>query len=430
MNNCEIKNLNLLGHKRYNNNIKIQKDESKIENREKEKENNPKKKAEFFYILKEEKNGPKIDNINIKSENIFDKKSCLKCNSINDLLFFNSLENILDYLSKNKIFIFKNNVLDKNINFDSPKIICSNCLMKISKNQNEFENFIKSNINKNNDANINPVNNILENSSVENIDYIDIKKNNNQNLNELNDNNNNTKNTEKLLPHDSKITSSVNNGKNNIGNKTNLNLDVLNTLKYPFLPLINYNMPFNQKIGNLNIPNFLGNNLNSLLDMNTNLKNQETKENGNNQNNSSQKPILNHSINNSIKQLNLFPLNNINELNSSKMPASNEECLVDKNNKNEDTKENTKSNNIETTKNGNEKILKDDNKILDKNNILKNCIKIKSKDFDEIFDITSNLYNKVLDIKISRDLNLDIKKLFKEDNRILSSKNLNLFNSN
>ena len=89
MNNCEIKNLNLLCHKRNSLNI-IQKDESILEGQEKTKENNLKKKPEFFYISRvekirnnlkennqsnlEEKNGIEINSINIENENKKNKK--------------------------------------------------------------------------------------------------------------------------------------------------------------------------------------------------------------------------------------------------------------------------------------------------------------------------------------------------------------------
>ena len=91
----------------------------------------------------------------------------------------------------------------------------------------------------------------------------------------------------------------------------------------------------------------------------------------------------------------------------------NQNYLNEKNNQNEN-KQNIMINNTSdyTDK---EKIPKDDNEILEQDYILKNFTKIKNEDFDEIFQIVSNLYNKLLDIKISRDIYLDIKKLFSND---------------
>ena len=402
MNKNEVTNLNLLGHKRNNNNIIIS-DESKTDEKEKTKEKEPKKKSEFFSISREEKYETKTDNIKISTENKVDKKYCQNCNSMDNLLFFNSNISILDYLSKNNISMFKNIILDKNINFNSPKIICSNCLLKISNNQTEFEKFIKLKKYKKKEGNNEPVINLSENSKLEYANFIEIEENKNQKKqNELNEDI-----SEKLFSQNEKASSSKN---NNLKNNRSVNFDFLNK-NYPYLPSINYNMSFNQKIENLNIPNYFNNNLNNLFDINTYLKDPEMKENNINQDNPLKFPILNNSKNSFFhKQLGIFPTNDFSKLNDLE---SNKDHLIKKNNQNEN-KEITMSNNI-NIKNDKEKISKDDNEILEQKNISKNVTKIKNKDFDVIFQTISNLYNKLLDIKISRDINLDIKKIFNND---------------
>ena len=112
MKHNEIQNLNFLGLKRNLNNL-MQNDESKIDEGEKIKQNNPKKltlkKPQFYESLSEansginleEKNGAQITHINKTSEPL-DKNVCLRCNSADNLLSFNSCKNIIDYLSKKK----------------------------------------------------------------------------------------------------------------------------------------------------------------------------------------------------------------------------------------------------------------------------------------------------------------------------------------
>ena len=407
MDNHERINLNLLGRKRSKNKI-ILKDESKKDQLEKTNENNPKKKSKIFYILKVEKNS-KIHN-----------NMCQKCNSRDDLLSFNSNKSILDYLSNNNIIIFKNITLDKNVNFDSPKIICVNCLLMISKNQNEFEKFIATNTYTQNGGNVNPINNFYNNLNLKNFNCFETEKNQIQN-----------KLTEDISEKtfDAKILNELNNINNNINN-SDINFDFLNTLNYPYLPLINYNMPFNQNISNLNIHNYFNNNLNNSFNKNSNLKESDMKDNNMVKNNSLRIPIIvndsdmpqNPLLNNNFR---IFPSNDINILNEQDL---NQNYLNEKNNQNEN-KQNIMINNTSdyTDK---EKISKDDNEILEQDYILKNFTKIKNEDFDEIFQIVSNLYNKLLDIKISRDIYLDIKKLFNNDSRILSSNNSIFFNSN
>ena len=405
MKNYERINLNLLGHKRRNNNI-MKDDESKTDEREITKENNPKKKVKFFYILKMEKNKNLEDTnkvgigyINIKSENKINKKVCQRCNSRDNLLLFNSNKSFLDYLSKRNISIVKNITLDKNLNFNSPKIICSNCLLAISKNQKEFIKFIETNKFKKNDDNGNPFNNLFDNSNLNNFNYLEIKKNKSLKPYEFHGN---YKEISKKLS-DSKKVSSINCGPsiNNTNSIWKKNFNSLNTLNYPYLPSINYNIPFNQKMEILNLPIYSNNNLNSLFDINAYLKNPKIKKNNTNQNNSLQTPVLNNPniLQNTFLNKHLGPFLSSNEETLNLCPLQNGNYSINKN----ENKEKKIRNNINAN-NDKEEISKDDNEILEQNYILNNFTIIKNKDFDEFFHIISCLFHRLLYIKYSHDL--------------------------
>ena len=441
MNNNELKHLNLLGHKRNLNSI-IGNDESKTDEEKKMNENNSKKSSsknyDFFNPLDENErnnlegiNQTRADNTNTNTENKIDKKICQRCNCRDNLLLFNSLKSILDYLSRKNILIFKNIFSGEKIIFDSPKIICLNCLLTIAKNRTEFEKYIRGYYKKNDD-NDNLLNKLLEYSNLKNVDYN--KKNKYIKPNEFNEKYKDI--SEKFFFQDEKDSSSVNNKANNIINNNinnrNLNFDFLNNLNCPFLPLINYNMPFTQNIANLNIRNNFNNNINSLFNINTFFKNPEMKDNNTNQNNPQQFPLLNISdiLQNSLLKTppSLFSQNNNGILNLSQLPLFNKNYSIEKNNKKDN---NTYSipNNINNN-NDKGKISKDDNKILEQENIKKNFTVIENKNFDEFFDIINNLYHRLLDIKNSRDLNLNSENTLENDIQILSPNNPILLNSN
>ena len=90
-------------------------------------------------------------NLNEQKENICDenkKINCEKCGQKNYLLFFNSCQGILEYLFSLKM----RNALLKNakifrkylqLQYNKPRKICSDCLLKILNSQSELENFIK-----------------------------------------------------------------------------------------------------------------------------------------------------------------------------------------------------------------------------------------------------------------------------------------------
>ena len=74
-------------------------------------------------------------------------------------------------------------------------------------------------------------------------------------------------------------------------------------------------------------------------------------------------------------------------------------------------------------KNNKETISKDNSESLKQNNIPENYTIIKNKEFDEIFQESSQLFQKLLDVKIGRDLNLYTKKIFVKDSQISSLSN-------
>ena len=439
MNSNEPKNLNFLGQKRNIDNI-IGNDELKENEEEKTRENNQNKfsskKPEFFHISIEEKNGNNLEgingahvtNININKENKVDKKICQKCNTKDNILLFNNVKSILEYLSRKNIIFNKNNFFSSKIIFYPAKSICLNCLLTISKNRTEFEKFIRTNNYKKNDLNDNPFNNLFENKNLKHLSYFDIRKVPNHKQNVLNDKNKDKENSEKILSQGIKPPSYINKvPKNNINNNStnnninnnninfnnsNINFDLLNTFNYSFLPLINYNMPFNQNISNLNIPYNNTNNLNDLFNLNNSFKNSEKKEKNINQNNPLQPPLINISdiLQNTLlnKPPSLFSQENNESLNLTQLHLSKKNYPIEKNN-NDENKVNAMSNNINSNNINKEKISKDDNDKLEQNDISKDYTLIENKSFDDFFLTISNFYHKLLDIKISRDLNIDTK---------------------
>ena len=436
MTSNEVANINFLGIKRNQSSI-MPSDESKTEEEEKQKEVNSQKfllkKPEFYENISGDKNG-NISNISeekkefqtevakFKIENILDKKICQKCKSQNNVLTFNNSKSILDLLSQKRILVYKNTYSGENLNFDSPKNICLNCLIKMSKNRTEFENFIELNKMKKNDDKDNPFNNLFNVSILKNFNNIETKKNKLKNKSETNS---------KSIETEAKIRSSLNIppiNNNNINNNRNINLDYLNALNYPFLPSINYNIPFNQNIANLNIPNYYTNDFSNLLSINNYMKTPEIKDNNNiNQSNQMQNPLMNYQdiLDNSFlkKPIGLFNPNNSGILNLCPLPILNNNYSFNKSNPSDNTPSNING------KKGKEKVQKNNNETAEQNNSTKNCTMIPNKDFDEIFEITSRLYHKLLDIKMCRDLNLDTKSIIKKVNEILAPNNSNFLNN-
>ena len=433
MTNNEIENINLLGHKRKQDNV-VPNDEYRAEEEEeKQKEVNSQKfllkKPEFCESLLEDKNGnslniseekneSQIEVAKFKIENVLDKKMCQKCKSQTNVLSFHNSKSILDFLSQKRILVSKNAYSGENLNFDSPKTICLNCLLKMSKNRTEFENFVELNNLKKNDDKDNPFNNLFNVSILKNFNNIETKKNKSKSKSKTNS---------KLSETEAKIRSSLNTPSinNNNYNNRNINLDYINALNYTYLPSINYNMPFNQNIANLNIPNYYANDFSNFFSVNNYMKTPEIKDNNINQTKQMQNPLLNYQdiFDNSLlkKSIGLFNPSNAGLLNLYPMPIIN-------NNSSFDIQSENMPSNI-NGKNGKEKVQKNSNEMAEKNNTSKNYTMIPNKDFDEIFELTSRLYHKLLDIKMGRDLNLDTKSIIKKVNEILATNNSNFLNN-
>ena len=440
----EIKNINFLGQKRsINSQMPINLTEEEKTKEYFLKQLTPKKPDIFITfkeakkrIILEEQNDTKIDNnINkdIKNVNIIHNIICQKCNSKDNILSFNNVKSIVDFFSKKNISLFNNLNLDEYLNYDTPKTICIKCLLVISKNKTEFAKFFGVNNNKINDENDNVFDDLFENPNLKNFNNIETKKcinitnknkNKNNSLEELSNkikdilDNFNSKNA--------KIPTLLNNipsKNNNIFNNQNINFDLLNISNY--LPLINFNIPFNKNFSNLSIPNINKN------DLNTCLNDFKTKNNNINQTNLLQHQILNNKdiLQNSLfnKPPGLFTPNNTDLLNLFKSPLLNKNSSTEKNNKKENGQSIITNNN--ETKNNKEKNDKDVKENLDKNNDSNGFTKIKNKDFDEIFEMANHLYNKLLDIKVSRDLNLVSKNIFDKGNQMLPSNNLKIINN-
>ena len=432
MTSNEIENINLLGHKRKQDNV-VPNDEYRAEEEEKQKEVNSQKfllkKPEFCESLSEDKNGnslniseekneSQIEVAKFKIENVLDKKICQKCKSQTNVLSFHNSKSILDFLSQKRILVSKNAYSGENLNFDSPKTICLNCLLKMSKNRTEFENFVELNNLKKNDDKDNPFNNLFNVSILKNFNNIETKKNKSKSKSKTNS---------KLSETEAKIRSSLNTPSinNNNYNNRNINLDYINALNYTYLPSINYNMPFNQNIANLNIPNYYANDFSNFFSVNNYMKTPEIKDNNINQTKQMQNPLLNYQdiFDNSLlkKSIGLFNPSNAGLLNLYPMPIIN-------NNSSFDIQSENMPSNI-NGKNGKEKVQKNSNEMAEKNNTSKNYTMIPNKDFDEIFELTSRLYHKLLDIKMGRDLNLDTKSIIKKVNEILATNNSNFLNN-
>ena len=371
----EIKNINLLGHKRNKTN-QTSNYELKIFEEANSKHNNIKilssKKSKFNKKLLEEENGINLEE---KKENRIDnyinivKNFCHKCNSGDNVICFNNLKSILDYLSKKKISLFKNFHLNKNLNFDSPKIICLNCLLIISKNKTEFEKFIESNRHKNimNDTD-NPFLCLFENPNLKLFNDIDIKEKKAKNQIELNEKSESI--FKKIYKPEPKKVLFINNvPNNNIINNPNINFDFYNIINYYPLSSINHNMPYNENMPNFNIQNYYIND-----------KNQQIKNNINYQNNQ-----LCHPINNcsyipynqfSNDQEGIFTQNNTNILYLNNYPKLNKNYSKEKNIIIENGRNKMININI---KNDKKNISEDNNENIKQNNIWKSFSINKNK---------------------------------------------------
>ena len=417
MNNIQNKNSSFLGNKRKEEKAKQEAIYSKKEqiNKEDLSLKVPLVKSEIgnnlinpkICINLEEKN--EINNIieNIRTKNKAEApfKICQICENNNNLVFFESYKNIIEYFSNHKIMVLFKSELSKkyeNLKFEKQKIICSECLIEISKNQKDFENFI----NDNNNINESPFSNLLENSNLKIFNNKEKKAPDKFITNKIISEKMKLFNNMKSDEHTNLNNFQINN--NGLFNH-NLILEKLNAFNGPIPPNINYNFPFNPNIVNLNMPNYYDPSNDQINNIN-NIFNNKAKDFNNfnsnlllpNQllnypyffNNSSfGQQLLNTSLNHnfipninsqlsSLKNKNIFneKINDINQnLNLKK---------EEKNSNDNNQKENTVFGNIYSN--------------------MDNYMNIPKQEFDEIFFLVSQLYYKLLNIKINRNSSSDI----------------------
>ena len=382
---------NLLGRKRSI---------DKISNEDLKSESEGKKSKESknkdFELEKPELSGSLNDEniiINLDEKDKCDTKInnfCQICRNNKNILIFYSFKSILNYFSENNHFLFpqKNEMSEKyeDLVFDKLKMICTDCLLKISKNKKDFENLIKTK-NKNEDIDCLLFNNLFQNSNLKNFN-----------------NNGNQKNfLMKLNEGKQEILEKINDSKNHLLQKSRLNLEKLNVFDKPFLP-----KPFDQNYANANFqsPNFFNPN----YDFNNLFTNP-----GINYNNNYTINQLNNSgtlVNSLFKQpfgitskdiIDISNLNDISPFNNNGIAEKNDITNIILNGKKEQGNI-SNENNQKNDKNSNNKNKEND--IYDTNN--ENEMLLKNKDFDEIFELISQLYKKLLIIKYGNKLNLDL----------------------
>lgn len=369
-------------------------------------------------------------NINFTKNHI-----CEKCGLENNVQILNSFKSILDYFTKNNIkLLFKNEeIFEKyaNLSYDKCRMICSHCLLKLSTNQIDFENFISMNKINHDDNNESPFDNLLDNSYLKNfnnIDKVSNDKNNKNHLSSIKDKNKEILDKINLIEAqiiNSDQNNTLSNDKifNNINiiPSRNLNMGNINLLNTKNIPYINSN--FNPNNNNVNIPNYynsinnINNSINNSFPQNSR-RNTELKDNIN-QNIPIQYYILNYPDFLQISHLNqpvgILPINynnmpNINNMSilNNNTSLENKEYVNSKLNEKKRKKKNISNENIQSNINNSSNIINNNIQNNDNNEESGNITIIPNKDFDEIFQLTSKLYNKLLNIKIKRDLNLDL----------------------
>lgn len=328
-------------------------------------------------------------NLNEQKENICDenkKINCEKCGQKNYLLFFNSCQGILEYLFSLKM----RNALLKNakifrkylqLQYNKPRKICSDCLLKILNSQSELEYFIKKN-----ELNNDPFDGLFNN--------VNLKYFNNKEIPEkkifLN---------KKISNQNQVLNSNINNLNNafpNFNPNHNLIIGYLNPSNNQFVPCNNYNYFANQDTFN---ENFNINNINQNLPLQSYLLNYQNYSQNSNLNQPAKIILPN---NDNISNLNNFPVTS--ELNENDM---NSNSNYNSNSNSNSNKENSISNSS-------------------------GYVKIKNKDFDELFNVISECYHKLLDIKNNSDLNSNLKESSQEqdnNNDQINDINFNTENS-
>ena len=445
-------NTTFLGHKRKEEQIKIE-DNEIIKSSQKPKEKLVQKtllkKPKLIDLIDDEKNiinlyenkeekDPIIEsnhNQTINSFNInmdtLENNICEICGEINNVITFNSFRSILEYLTAKKIiYLFKNSVISEkyyNLKYNKLRMICSNCLINLSKNQIEFENFFKKDKLDEEGINYNPFDNLFDNVNLKNFNNREKINKNNEIISPLLQDKieenppkkitSNKCNTKKNLLMNSELNNNqlnhLNNNNSNAFINPNLNIGYVNTLNSQFIPFPSYNMYENQNIGNTTIPNYY----NNMFDNNNVLNNMDFKQNNNNINQSKplQYYVLNYpdllKVSHIGQPIGFISINN-NIPYFYNIPSFNKNISLETNNEINPNfqiiNHNEKEKNIQEISNKDNKV---DNKAQNQeqnSNNSKNITEIKNKDFDEIFESVSGLYHKLLNIKIYRDFNLDL----------------------
>ena len=418
MNNIQNKNSSFLGNKRKEEKAKQETINSKKEqiNKEDISLKVPLIKSEIgnnlintkICINLEEKNEINniIENIRAKNKDEAAFKICQICEKKNNLVFFESYKNIIEYFSNHKIMVLFKSELSKryeNLKFEKQKIICSECLIEISKNQKDFENFINDNNNINNES---PFSNLLENSNLKIFNNKEKKAPDkfitNKIISEKMTSFKNMKNDEQT--HLNNFQSNNNSLFNH-----NLILEKLNTLNGPIPPNINYNFPFNPNIVNLNMPNYYDPSNDQINNINNIFTNKAKDFNNFNSNLLLQNQLLNYPLFFNNSSLGQQLLNN--PLNHNFIPSINSQLssLKNKNIFNEKINDiNQNLNSKKEEKNSSENNQKENTILGNINSNMDNYMNIPKQEFDEIFFLVSQLYYKLLNIKINRNSSSDI----------------------
>lgn len=332
-----------------------------------------------------------------------ENKVCEKCGERNNVIIFKSSRSILEYLTDKKIIhLFKNSVISEkyyNLKYNKKRMICTNCIINLSKNQIEFQNFItkdKLNDNSNKEINEYPFDNLFNNLNLKNFNNEEKMNKNNEFISPSIKGKIEEIPQKRITPNiyyakeNLSMNSDLNNiQKNNLINNNNhiftnpnLNIGYVNTLNSQFVPYPNYNMPLDQNIVNTTLPNYC------ILNYPDFFKASHLRQ-----------PIGFITLNNNIPYFYNIPSLNMNissETNNGINPNLQTNNKIDK--EKNILEINNKNNNA-------------DNKFQNYHQNLNNSqtiTEIQNKDFDEIFQSVSGLYHKLLNIKIYRDLNLDL----------------------
>ena len=445
-------NTTFLGHKRKEEQIKIE-DSEIIKSSQKPKEKLVQKtllkKPKLIGLIDDEKNiinlyenkeekdhilesnhNQTINSFNINMDTL-ENNVCEICGEINNVITFNSFRSILEYLTAKKIiYLFKNSVISEkyyNLKYNKLRMICSNCLINLSKNQIEFENFFKKDKLDEKGINHNPFDNLFDNVNLKNFNNKEKINKNNEIISTLLQDKieenppekitSNKCNTKKNPLMNSDLNdiqlNHLNNNNSNAFINPNLNIGYVNTLNSQFIPFPSYNMYENKNIWNTTIPNYYSN----IYDNNNNvLNNMELKQNNNiNQSKPLQYYLLNYpdllKVSHIGQPIGFISINN-NIPHFYNIPSLNKNISLEINNginpNFQIINHNEKEKNIQEISNKDNKV---DNKAQNQeqnSNNSKNITEIKNKDFDEIFESVSGLYHKLLNIKIYRDFNLDL----------------------